>query len=78
MTSVSTHDKDGPVHSCFVAGTQVTLADGSIAIEELTEGTRILTRADSQEFGTVSDEDVVNQLNLPLLVGISAYTLPHC
>ena len=71
VTTVSTHNTDGPVHSCFVAGTQVTLAGGSIAIEQLTEGMSILTRADTQEYGIDSDEDIVNQLNLPLLVGIS-------
>ncbi len=73
VSTVTSHNSDGPEHTCFVAGTQITLASGSIAIEKLTEGTKVLTRADPQQFGIVSDEDVVNQLNPPLLVGISKY-----
>jgi hypothetical protein len=65
---------DAPVStSCFIAGTQVATEDGSIAIEKITEGTRILTSAAPVTYGVASDEDVVVPLSVPFLCGISKY-----
>lgn len=44
--------------SCFVAGTLVITSDGSIPIENLRENDRLLTRADTNEWGIVSSEIV--------------------
>lgn len=49
---------------CFVAGTQImTLPGQSVPIERIEEGLTILTRADSNQFGTASDERVVIPLD---------------
>ncbi|KPM39826.1 hypothetical protein AK830_g6732 [Neonectria ditissima] len=60
-----------PPKSCFVAGTKVATESGSIAIEHITEGTHILTRADPKTYGVASDEDVVVPLQTTLLCGIN-------
>ncbi|KAL7946860.1 hypothetical protein V8C42DRAFT_364147 [Trichoderma barbatum] len=44
--------------SCFLAGTFVHTHDGSRPIETLQENDRVLTRADTGEWGVVSDERV--------------------
>lgn len=63
---------DAPVStSCFIAGTQVATKNGSVAIEKIVEGTRILTNADPEAYGVASDEDVVNPLSVPFICGIS-------
>ncbi|RSM07466.1 hypothetical protein CEP52_005196 [Fusarium oligoseptatum] len=47
--------------SCFIAGTRVEASSGSKAIEDLTEGDQVLTRADgAKQWGTRSDEVVEN------------------
>ncbi|KAH6880531.1 hypothetical protein B0T10DRAFT_609611 [Thelonectria olida] len=61
----------GPPKSCFVAGTQVATENGSVAIEHITEGTHILTRAGPNTYGVASDEDVVVPLQTTLLCGIN-------
>jgi hypothetical protein len=60
------------VPSCFVAGTMVTVDGGSLAIEDVREGTRILSNANSASYGIASDEDVVIPINgITPLVGIN-------
>ncbi|MCJ1421447.1 hypothetical protein MMC32_007811 [Xylographa parallela] len=72
VTDVTTHNTDKPAYGgCFVAGTKVTLENGSIAIEKLEEDMRVLTNADSKSYGVVSDEDVVAPMTVPLLVAIN-------
>lgn len=44
--------------SCFVAGTKVLTRQGSLPIETLREHDRVLTRADTNEWGIVSSEIV--------------------
>lgn len=44
--------------SCFVAGTMVLTSQGSLPIETLREHDRVLTRADTNEWGVVSSEIV--------------------
>lgn len=57
--------------SCFVAGTQVATETGSIAIERISEGTRILTGVGPNTYGVASDEDVVVPFQTALLCGIN-------
>ncbi len=57
--------------SCFIAGTQVAVEGGSVAIESLTEGTRVITRVDPAEYGVASDEDVAVTLSETVLCGFS-------
>ncbi|MCJ1388432.1 hypothetical protein MMC18_001279 [Xylographa bjoerkii] len=72
VIDVTTTSTDKPAWgSCFVAGTKVTLENGSIAIEKLEEGMRVLTNGDPKSYGVVSDEDVVAPMTVPLLVGIN-------
>jgi hypothetical protein len=55
--SNSQHWYDGG--GCFVPGTKVLTSDGQqISIDSIQEGTPILTRADTNEFGWASDERV--------------------
>ena len=57
--------------SCFRAGTKITLADGKTAkIEELSEWDRILTLAEPEQYGVMSDERVSHHIDVPL-VGFS-------
>ncbi|RSL47443.1 hypothetical protein CEP53_009911 [Fusarium sp. AF-6] len=50
-----------PIMSCFIAGTRVETSSGSKAIEDLSEGDEILTRAGgAKQWGTRSDEVVEN------------------
>ncbi|KAK4203359.1 hypothetical protein QBC40DRAFT_262471 [Triangularia verruculosa] len=49
-----------PAGNCFVAGTKVATDKGEINIEDITEGTRILTEATAGRYGIASDEDVVS------------------
>lgn len=56
----------GETHSifegaCFSAGTQVLTDHGSEAIEQLQRGQKVLTRAEPQQHGWVSDEKVVSK-----------------
>ncbi|PNS17319.1 hypothetical protein CAC42_7002 [Sphaceloma murrayae] len=44
--------------SCFIPGTLVQTASGSVEIEKLSEGTRVLTRAAHLQWGHCSDEVV--------------------
>ncbi|RSM14732.1 hypothetical protein CDV31_005314 [Fusarium ambrosium] len=56
----ATHGKD-LADCCFIAGTRVETLSGSKAIEDLTEGDQVLTRADgAKQWGTRSDEVVKN------------------
>ncbi|KAK4174090.1 hypothetical protein QBC36DRAFT_303126 [Triangularia setosa] len=52
--------KTTPAGNCFVAGTKVAIDKGEINIEDITEGTRILTEATAGRYGIASDEDVVS------------------
>ncbi|MCJ1282203.1 hypothetical protein MMC26_001526 [Xylographa opegraphella] len=47
--------------SCFSAGTQIMTDQGSKPIEKLSEGTRLLTHAQPQQYGIVSDENVIHR-----------------
>ena len=72
MVDVKTYSTDGPVKtSCFISGTQVAVEGGSVAIESLTEGTRVITRVDPAEYGVASDEDVAVTLKETILCGFS-------
>ncbi|TFK65127.1 hypothetical protein BDN72DRAFT_209785 [Pluteus cervinus] len=71
VVNVKNFTTDGPVKSCFIAGTEVVIESGTIAIELITEGTRVLTRADPAEYGVASDEDVVVSQGAPILCGIN-------
>lgn len=51
-------DLEKPSPACFLAGTLVHTRDGPRPIETLQENDRVLTRADSGEWGIVSDERV--------------------
>jgi hypothetical protein len=53
------HQKSTPAGNCFIAGTKVATDKGEISIEDITEGTRILTEATAGRYGIASDEDVV-------------------
>lgn len=70
------HQKVDKPASCFVAGTKIATASGPVAIEELYEGTRILTEATSSRFGIASDEQVFTHLSQSILVGFSRIPLP--
>jgi hypothetical protein len=70
------HQKTTPAGNCFVAGTKVATDHGEINIEEITEGTRVLTEAATARYGVASDEDVVTppvDAKIPL-VGFSEST----
>jgi len=60
-------------NSCFVQGTKVATTQGDVPIEELAEGMQVLTRTGPEEYGIVSDEDVVTPLSVPILVGFSTF-----
>ncbi|KAK3371086.1 hypothetical protein B0T24DRAFT_531973, partial [Lasiosphaeria ovina] len=57
-TRINPHTGD-PIPTCFAPGTQImTFNFGTTAIEELREGTQVLTRADPQQWGICSSETV--------------------
>ncbi|GAB1316433.1 hypothetical protein MFIFM68171_06643 [Madurella fahalii] len=53
------HHRTTPAGNCFVAGTKVATDKGDMSIEDITEGSRVLTDATTSRYGIASDEDVV-------------------
>ena len=53
--------------SCFRVGTQIALADGAVAIENLKEWDQVLTLAEPEQYGTVSDETVRHDIPVALI-----------
>ncbi|KAJ1324773.1 Hint domain-containing protein [Microdochium nivale] len=51
-----------PAGNCFIAGTKVMTDAGEINIEDIREGTRVLTDANAERYGIASDEDVATPL----------------
>ncbi|KAL9099451.1 MAG: hypothetical protein Q9163_005053, partial [Psora crenata] len=65
--------------SCFRPGTQITLNNGTTAIENVKEWDRVLTLAEPEQYGIVSDETVTHNIEVPL-IGFSktAYAFKSC
>ena len=73
VSSYQTPNADGTPQSCFIAGTMLAVKGGQKPIELLSEGDKVLTDAETNAFGTASDEHVCKYLASGVLCGISKF-----